>query len=383
MYCVDPCVAIGAGQAEIPRRSRFYESFDELRFSELQKLRNDVSCRAKELGLIEGKEIAIDYHCDPSDSRFPEEKSLSKSPDKNGNLVYAHRPQILWDGATNSIINIAYSEGRSRAPTALYNFLEKNLFKIIDPGAVREIYADSEYTGHKQLIYLIVRSSSEVTMCLKQNPKIRKWKEETTKKANWEKYGRKYRITSTDYLLPETGKLFRFVVKQNIETGETRCFGSTHSDWSATRILDNYHLRWCVESGIKDLGENYFLNKPPGTSPEKVELHYYCVMIARLVVDYFLSVFCDPKWKKPEEWDCVISTLRASIFCSQSCTLTLHESGDLLITYALNDRFGIKKKLQNTMKERNEHGLDRVSWWGNRGLRIKTSDEYNFLTGSD
>lgn len=247
----------------------------------MQKLRNDAAIRAKELGIIEGKEIAVDYHCDPSDSRYPHDKTFSKAQDKNGDFVYAHRPQILWDSMTNSIINIAYCEGRSRAPSALYNFPEENLFKIIDPAAVTEIYADSEYTGEKQLIYLVVRSNLSVTMCLKQNKKIKKWKEETIKTATWHSYDENYRFASRDYTLPEAKKVFRFIVKQNIKTNEIRCFGSTHVDFSPEKILDLYHLRWPVETGIKDLIENYFLNRPTGTSAEKVEAHYYCVMLAR------------------------------------------------------------------------------------------------------
>ena len=72
----DRSVAIGAGLSINPKKSRFYDHFDDLRFEHLQKLRNDVSIRAKELDIIEGKEIAIDYHCDPSDSQFPIDKSL-------------------------------------------------------------------------------------------------------------------------------------------------------------------------------------------------------------------------------------------------------------------------------------------------------------------
>ena len=264
----DRSVAIAAGLSLNPKKSRYYDSFDELRFHHLQKLRNDASCRARELGVIEGKEIAIDYHCDPSDSRFPLDKSFSKSPDKNGDMVYAHRPQIIWDSITNTIINIAYCEGKSRAPSALYRFCEQNLFKVIDPEVITEIYADSEYTGEKQLIYLVIRSEADITMCLKQNPKIKRWREETIRKGEWEKYGEKYRIASQDVILAETGKPFRFIVKQHIETAETRCFGSTNVNYSPRKILDFYHIRWPVETGIKDLVENYFLNNPPGTSPE-------------------------------------------------------------------------------------------------------------------
>ena len=374
----DRSVAIAAGLSLNPKKSRYYESFDELRFHHLQKLRNDAACRGRELGVIEGKELAIDYHCDPSDSRFPRDKSFSKSPDKNGDLVYAHRPQIIWDSITNTIINIAYCEGSSRAPSALYKFCEQNLLKIIDPEVITEIYADSEYTGEKQLIYLVIRSKADITMCLKQNPKIKKWREETVRKGAWQEYGEKYRIASQDVLLAETGKAFRFIVKQNTETAETRCFGSTHVDYSPQKILDFYHIRWPVETGIKDLVENYFLNNPPGTSPEKVETHYYCVMLARLAIDYFLSVLRESKWQSPQEWRCILSTIRTTIFSNQNCELTRNDSGDLQITYLDGDRLGIKDNLAKLLQKRKTIGLNKVAWWGNRAVEIRIKDQYEF-----
>ncbi len=373
----DHSVAIGAGLVVHHSKSNFYRKLDDFRFSHLLKLRNDAARRAKELNIIEGKEISIDYHCDQSDSRFPKDKGLSKSPDKNGDLVYAHRPQILWDSCTNSIINIAYCEGRSRAPSALYRFCEENLFTIIDPSAIAEIYTDSEYTGERQLIYLIVRSGSSVTMCLKQNKRIKKWKEEILKNPDWQPYG-EYRIASRDYPLPESGRKLRLVVKQDTETNETRCFGSTHCDWSPIKILDMYHIRWSVESGIKDLIENYFLNYPPGDSPEKVEVHYYCVMLARLVIDYFSSIFSEPKWQTTEGWDSVLSTIRTTIFSNQNCELTLDETDDLKLTYLDGDNHGIKQRLKSMLEQRKITGLNRVSWWGNRGIKIEIKDQFNF-----
>jgi hypothetical protein len=163
---------------------------------------------------------------------------------------------------TNTIINIAYCEGKSRAPSALYRFCERNLFKIIDPDVIKEIYADSEYTGENQLVYLTVRSESDITMCLKQNPKIKRWKEETI--------------------------------------------------------------------------------------------------------------------QRPEDWECVLSTIRTSIFSNQNCELSLDDSGDLLITYLDGDRQGIKKRLAELLTKRKEAGLNRVSWWGNRGVQIQIKDQYAF-----
>jgi len=374
----DRSVAVGSGLALNPSKSRFYDSLDQLRFEHLQNLRNDASCRGTELNIIEGKQIAVDYHCDKSDSRYPADKSFSKSPDKNGDMVYAHRPQILWDSMTNTIINIAYCEGRSRAPSALYRFCEENLFKIIDPDVIAEIYADSEYTGEKQLIYLMIRSEADITMCLKQNPKIKRWKEKTIKQGHWQDYGKDYRIASEDFTLAETAKPFRFIVKQNKETDQTRCFGSTHIDYSPRKILDSYHIRWPVETGIKDLIENYFLNKPTGTSPEKVETHYYCIMLARLTIDYFKSVLCVPQWRSPEDWECVLSTIRTIIFSNQNCELSLDDSGDFLLTYLDGDRLGIKKRVANVLKQRKEAGLNQVSWWGNRGVQIEIKNQYEF-----
>jgi hypothetical protein len=379
----DRSVAIGAGLFKAPQRSQFYRSLDEFTFHHLQKLRNDACVRAKELSLIEAKEIAIDYHCDPSDSRYPHDKALSKAPDKNGDMVYAHRPQIIWDSITNSIINIAYCEGRSRGPSALYHFIEDNLFQVIDRQAVAEIYADSEYTGEKQLVYLHVHSKCEVTLCLKQNPKIKKWREETIKNAVWEAYGDKYRVACKDFVLAQSGKPFRFIVKHKIETGETRCFGSTHVDWSVKQILDKYHIRWPVETGIKDLVENYFLNKPTGDSPEKVEVHYYCVMLARLLVDYFKQIVCEPTWAAPQEtWESVLSTIRTTVFSNQNCELSVTDDGDMLITYLDGDPQGIKSRLQAILKDRKKHGLNKVSWWEGRGVQIEIVDKFNLNSGT-
>ncbi len=144
-------------------------------------------------------------------------------------------------------------------------------------------------------------------------------------------------------------------------------------------ILDLYHLRWPVETGIKDLIENYFLNKPTGTSPEKVEVHYYCIMPARLAIDYFLSVLYAPQWRTPEDWECVLSTIRTSIFSNQNCEMTLDESGDFLITYLDGDNnYGIKKRLANLFKQHKNLGLNKVSWWGGKGVQIEIKKQYDF-----
>ncbi|MFH0727194.1 MAG: hypothetical protein V2B19_12745, partial [Pseudomonadota bacterium] len=75
---------------------------------------------------------------------------------------------------------------------------------------------------------------------------------------------------------------------------------------------------------------------------------------------------------------CVLSTIRTCIFSNQNCELSLHESGDLLITYLDGDRQGIKKRLKDLLAKRKAAGLNQVSWWGNRGVQIAIKNQYAF-----
>jgi hypothetical protein len=64
-------------------------------------------------------------------------------------------------------------------------------------------------------------------------------------------------------------------------------------------------------------------------------------------------------------------TIRTSIFSNQNCQLSLDDSGNFLLTYLDGDRHGIKKKLAKMFKQRKVVGLNRVSWWGNRGVQSR------------
>ena len=69
-------------------------------------------------------------------------------------------------------------------------------------------------------------------------------------------------------------------------------------------------------------------------------------MVARLLIDYFSSIFSETKWRTAEGWDSVLSTIRTTIFSNQNCELTLDESGDLKLTYLDGDTHGIKHRLK-------------------------------------
>jgi len=79
---------------------------------------------------------------------------------------------------------------------------------------------------------------------------------------------------------------------------------------------------------------------------------YYRVMLARLKIDYFRSVLCCSEWQSPEVWQCVMSTIRTTMISNQNCELSLHDSGDLLLTFLDGDRYGIKTELAKRMEQR-------------------------------
>jgi hypothetical protein len=99
-------------------------------------------------------------------------------------------------------------------------------------------------------------------------------------------------------------------------------------------------------------------------------------MLARLAVDYFLSLLMEKEWKQLEDWDCVLSTLRTTIFSNQSCRLGRDDSGDLLLTYLDGDNLGIKGRLSNLLKLRSEMGVNKVPWWGNKGVQVRAINQY-------
>jgi len=59
------------------------------------------------------------------------------------------------------------------------------------------------------------------------------------------------------------------------------------------------------------------------------------------------------------------------IFTNQNCELSLDDSGDLLITYLDGDHTGLKKKVADMLENRKSAGLNNVSWWGGRAIKVK------------
>jgi len=97
------------------------------------------------------------------------------------------------------------------------------------------------------------------------------------------------------------------------------------------------------------------------------------------LVDLCGSIFYIPEWRTPEEWGCVLSTIRTNLFSNQNCELSINnKSGDFMLRYLDGDRKGIKKRLSKMLSQRKEMGLNNVPWWGDRGVQIEIQNQYDF-----
>jgi len=57
-----------------------------------------------------------------------------------------------------------------------------------------------------------------------------------------------------------------------------------------------------------------------------------------------------------------------------------NEDGELEITFLDGDQLGIinNNNMAQIMEKRKKRGINKVSWWGNRAVRIKVKNQYKF-----
>ena len=172
----DRSVALASGLGMFGSRSKYYEDTLEFKFKQIHELRCDLISRAKELELIEGKKIAFDFHFKQFFGSHGKEKGFGKGPDKAGNMVAGFRPHVTWDLVANTVLSMNYYHGGVRAPGILEQYCEEQIFPLIDPSAIEEIYMDSEYTKEASLQYFKQDRcpNGDVFLCLKKNKQIKK-----------------------------------------------------------------------------------------------------------------------------------------------------------------------------------------------------------------
>ncbi|MCK4302887.1 MAG: transposase [Candidatus Eisenbacteria sp.] len=379
---VDRSVSMAAGVGVFPGKTALYETFSDLKFEHLQSLRNDVAARARDLGLIRGERIAQDFHFKEFYGKGAADEEIGKGPNKAGELCPGFRPHVIWDLDTDVVINIAFCNGSSRATTVVREFCEKNLYPILGREAISEIYMDSEYTSFPVMDYFVVDefSPTDVFICLKRNGRVDQLMRDVIAENEWEAFGEGYEIAGKRFSLENLGKELHFVVKRRKTTGDVRCFGTTVAGLENREVLERYRLRWPVENGIKDLVHSYFIDHILGKDPEKIEVNFYCVMVARLAYENFLQSLDDRFVRDASGYKKTLATYRNLLFARHSCELRLRGC-HLELTYLDLCQGGLQSALQQLLERRSERGLNRVTWWGGVGLKVKFGDQYSRILG--
>ena len=373
----DRSVAIAAGVGVYPGKTALYEGFSDLKFEHLQALRNDVSARARDLGLIRGQRIAQDFHFKEFYGHRAEEEEIGIGPSSAGELRPGFRPHVIWDLDTDVLVNIAFCNGASRATSLVREFCEKNIYSVLGRDAIREIYMDSEYTSFPLINYFVVDefSNTDVIMCLKRNKRVDQLAQEVIAEGKWEDYSEDYEITGKHFTLPSLRKPLHLVVKRNKKTKDLRCFGTTFPGLENKEVLLRYRLRWPIENGLKDLIHSYFIDNILGKDPERIETNFYCVQVARLAYENFLQSLDEKFVRDSAGCKKTLSTFRRLLFGRQNCQIRAR-GNDLELSFVDVGGGELQLAIQQLLEKRTHRGLNRVAWWGGRGLRVKFCDQY-------
>jgi hypothetical protein len=380
----DRAVALASGIGMFGSTSKYYEDTIAFEFDQLHKLRCDLVARAKELGLIEGLQIGFDFHLKEFYGNHSKEKQIGKGPDKAGNMVAGFRPHVAWDLATNVIINIAYFQGAARAPRIIQQFCEQNIFPILDPLAVQELYMDSEYTKEGDFHYFkeVSCKNGHIYICLKKNKQILNFIQPALDdNKRWQPYGQEDEFTAIQVKLPKTGLAMKIVILRDREKKENiRCFGTTNVQLSPKDILRKYRFRWIIENGIKDLVASYFLDEIFGLDPEKVEFEFYCVMVARLAYEYFLKELGGKYYNSVDGNKITLRKMRNLLFEKRNCTIELDHSGNLILTLLdWQKKETIEDHISKMLLSLKEKGKNKVLWWNNRSIFLCAKNQYQFI----
>jgi hypothetical protein len=376
----DRSVALASGLGMFGSRSRYYDDTLEFKFSQIHSLRWDLITRAKELGLIEGRKIAFDFHFKKFFGGHSKEKGFGKGPDKAGNMAPGFRPHVTWDLAANTILSMNYYHGGVRASGILEQYCEEQIFPLFDPRAIEEIYMDSEYTKEASLQYFKESRcpNGDVFLCLKKNKQIKKLIAPALEsEEGWEKHDEQDEVKSVDVTLPKTKLPLRIVILRDLATGkDIRCFGSTHMALKSTDLLQKYRYRWLVENGLKDLVYSYFLDEVYGHDPQKVEFEFYCAMVARLAYEFFLKELGGEYYQHLDGNKTTLQKMRNLLFEKRNFTLEQDSNDNLAMTFLDTGGNDLEQRASNLLAERMEHGKNKVLWWGNRGLILKFKNQY-------
>jgi hypothetical protein len=381
----DRSVAFAGGIGLFGSCSRFYEDSCEFKFDQLHKMRCDLVARGKQLGIIDGLKLGYDFHFKEFYGKNATADGIGKGPNKSGGLVAGFRPHVAWDLAANVIVTIAYYQGGVRSSKIIRQFCEQNIYPILDPLAIEEIYMDSEYTKESDFQYFkqVTCKNGEIYVCLKRNKQIDKlirpaleqqegWGPVESAKDDEDEY------KGIEVVLPKTKLPLMIVILRDRKTKQhIRCFGTTDTELGAQDLLKKYRYRWIIENGLKDLVASYYVDEVYGKDPEKIEFEFYCVMVARIAYEYFLKELGGQYLNKQDGNKYSLNSMRNLLFEKRNCTIGQNSEGDIVVTILDGEMTDLIQSTSAMLSSLKDRGKNKVLWWNNRSVLLCTANQYD------
>ena len=295
----EPTLSFFSHLITMPTNDTFLNGLAVITEEQTFLLRKWLTKRMYELGLVQGKNVAFNFHSIDKDVKLGKLRKFGKGHSAKKKICYnGFRPHIAWDINTGNLITAEFRKDSAPGTTTIKRFINdfipepfKNLFDTI--------YINSEYTGKDVWNFILNDNDglgAELTACLKQNSFVKKARDEflmanSNAENFWIYYDINHVYSSKTFNLKwiykekKTGNekqiMLNCVVKKNINNNKFRVFGTSKLENNSTMILKDYSQRWQIENGIKDLIKSYYLDNCPGTVPHHVDVHFLMVSICR------------------------------------------------------------------------------------------------------
>jgi len=338
----EPTLAFFCHLVSLPCNATFLKGLASISSDQVYGLQKWMIKRSHELGLVNGRRLAFDFHQIDLDVEMDRLRQFGKGPSPKKKVCYnGFRPHVVWDLDTGNLVVAEFRKSSARGTTTVKRFVKDFLLKPFRE-LFHEIYLDSEYTGKDVWNFILEKDigmGAQLVACIKQNPMVRKTRDafllkNRNQETFWVYYDEKHVYSAItfpltwEYRNPKSSEIKTLtldcVVKKNIRNGKLRCFGTSKTDMDSESILSDYSHRWAIENGIKDLIHSYFMDKCPGTSPHLVNVHFLIVTICRQIyrmIQRDLGDFI----KNADGSVKSLSTMRNSLFLQGSSRITFRE----------------------------------------------------------
>jgi hypothetical protein len=332
----------------LPCNDTFLEGLSGATEEQVFALRRWLVKRGRELGLLTGQRIGLDFHQIDMDVLLPELRDFGKGPSPKKKICWnGFRPHIAWDLDTRCLMVAEFRQSSARGTSTVKRFVVDHLLEQFHE-LFESVYIDSEYTGREvwQFILDSEGMNAQLTACLKQNAFVKRARDQFLtgnghKDDFWKYYDDDHVYADGLFTLVWSPKLkapktkdepafklsLQCVVKKNLKNGAYRCFGTSKSVDRPLEVLHDYSHRWSVENGIKDLVHSYFLDHCPGTKPHQVDVHFLVVTICRILYRMIERDLPDLV-RNPDGSTKTLQTMRETLF--RQGPAQIHFSGDTI-----------------------------------------------------